>query len=163
MKQIQKMAKSNQSLDSNNTLNKNSNFIYKKKIDENLIPTKENDNYDKNEIDNKFNIFEEDDDNEENQKYSYECSNIMLLVNNIHQGNDECHFQIILRNNGKQSWPEGAQLIYERNSSFVGENIMLKPQKPGESYNYSVIVKDFRQKPVGEYKANLLFYVGGER
>jgi len=42
MKQIQKMAKSNQLSNSINTLNKNSNFIYKKKKEENHIPSKEN-------------------------------------------------------------------------------------------------------------------------
>ena len=87
----------------------------------------------------------------------------MLQLVYIYQGTDECKFQIILKNNGKQPWPMGAKLIYDRNSNFVGEDIMLKPQKPGDSYNYSIIVKDFRYKPIGEYKANLLFYVDGER
>ena len=124
----------------------------------------DNDNKYENKNDNNYNILEEEDDeNQENQKYSFDCSNIMLQLVYIYQGTDECKFQIILKNNGKQPWPMGAKLIYDRNSNFVGEDIMLKPQKPGDSYNYSIIVKDFRYKPIGEYKANLLFYVDGER
>ena len=123
---------------------------------------KDNDNDNKNENDN-FNILDEDDENQENKKYSYDCSNIMILVAYIYQGTDECKFSITLKNNGKQSWPDGAKLIYDKNSSFVGDSIMLNPQKPGDSCNYSAIVKDLGQRQVGEYKAYLLFYVDGER
>ena len=46
---------------------------------------------------------------------------------------------IKIKNNGKNQWPlNEAKLVFDQNKNIVGEDIKLKPQKPGEEKNYEI-------------------------
>ena len=106
------------------------------------------------------NINKEKKVNNENKEYSYDCINIISLISYIYEGTEEAKFDIILKNNGKDDWPKGTtKLIFDNNSQFSGDDIVLSPQVPGEEKKYKVVVKDLERNEPGEYKSFLNFNV----
>ncbi len=133
-----------------------------------------NDYFDKKkQKNNYFNNEDNDNDNDEfnliNNRiekeviYSYECTNNMLLITNIYEGTNECKFELNLKNNGEYTWGEDSKLVYDSNSAIFGDVVRLKPQKPGESSNYTLFLKNTGKMPKGDYKSYLLFYSNGKR
>jgi hypothetical protein len=112
-----------------------------------------------NEEDDDYNIIEKGKD----VNYSYECTNSLILINIIYEGTDECKFQLNLKNNGKDKWPEDSKLEFDNNSQGFGENIRLRPQKPGESSNYTAILKGLGNKHIGDYRFYLWFSSNGKK
>ena len=117
------------------------------------------DNILKNNINKNINV--EKKVNNKNKEYSYECINIISLISYIYEGTNETVFDIILKNNGNDNWPEGlTKLIFDKkNSHFIGDNIVLSPQVPGEEKKYKIIVKDTGRDEPGQYKSFLNFNV----
>ena len=101
--------------------------------------------------------------NIENSEYSYECINILQLSLYIYEGTEEGKIEIILKNNGKQTWPEGrTKLFFERESQINGNDIILRPQKPGEECKYDIILSGLKIFPPNQYKSYLGFYIGDD-
>ena len=116
---------------------------------------------------NKNNYNHEEDDNvleevlnDDVNQYSYECLNIKQLSTYLYEGTPECRIQIILRNNGKSPWPmNNSKLIFDEFSDFKAEDVILKPQKPGEQELYEIVFKGLSGYPVNEYNSILKFCV----
>ena len=67
-----------------------------------------------------------------------------------------------MKNDGTKSWPiERTKLIFERESCFDGDEVLLYPQKPGEQKKYDIIINNIYDSQPGEYKPFLRFYVDG--
>ena len=70
---------------------------------------------------------------------------------------------MVLRNNGEKAWPKGGtKLIYDKKSVVSGDDIILKPQNPGDIAQYEITLKNLGQFFAGEYSSYLLFYVNGK-
>ena len=97
-------------------------------------------------------------------EYSYEIiTSFITLSAYIYQGTNEAKINMILKNNGKKTWPENeTKLIYDEKSYFMENEILLQPQKPGEEYRYEIIINNLGACPVGEYKFILSFCVCGK-
>ena len=111
---------------------------------------------DKNSIQLNQNIIQE------SKQYSYECINILNLSTYIYEGTNEAKIEIILKNNGNITWPEGSKLIVDNKSDFGANEIILKPQKPGEHKSYNVNFGDLKEIKVGEYKSYLTIENSGK-
>ena len=94
--------------------------------------------------------------------YFYECTrNIKNLEKTIYEGTEEAKIEIILKNNGEEPWPiNKTKLIYDNESYFKEDNILLKPQKPGEEETYEIILKNLGKLKIQEYQCILSFGVG---
>ena len=94
--------------------------------------------------------------------YSFECTNnIKNLEKTIYEGTEEAKIEIILKNNGEEPWPVNkTKLIYDKESYFKEDNILLKPQKPGEEETYEIILKNLGKLKIQEYQCILSFGVG---
>jgi len=102
--------------------------------------------------------------NIENDEYSYECINILQLSLYLYEGTEEGKIEIILKNNGKKAWPEGkAKLYFERESQLTGDEVMLKPQKPGEQEKYDIVLKGLEIYTPKQYKSFMGFYIDDEK
>ena len=98
-----------------------------------------------------------------NEKYSYECTNLMFLSVSIYEGTEKAEFEIFLRNKGQIKWAEDSKLIVDKNSSdIIIEEIPLIQQIPKEEKSYKIIVNDMKRYEQGEYKIIFLFYSGGK-
>lgn len=109
----------------------------------------------------KFNkIYNKNDDSESEleSEYSYECLNKKELVEKIYEGTDIAKFEIALKNNGDIKWDNNSQLRIVKPSVFTTNNIILKPQKPGDIIAYQIVFRDLKRYPSGEYKSYLEFY-----
>ena len=116
-----------------------------------------------NKINNDANNNINENANKEEVKYSYECTNILTLRDYVYEGTEEAKIDIILKNNGKETWPEGStKLIFDEKEDYTGDNILLSPQKPGEEKKYQAIVKGIERNEPGEYKTFLYFNVNNE-
>ena len=93
----------------------------------------------------------------ERKQFSYECINILSLSTNIYEGTNDAKIEFILKNNGNITWPEGSKLIVDNKSDLRANEIMLKPQKPGEQQSYDAIFDALKEIKVGEYKSYLTF------
>ena len=89
-----------------------------------------------------------------NNEYSYECIKTNFIP-------DKTKIQLTLKNNGKNAWPRGTKLIYDKGSFIIGDEIILEPQNPGEARRYNIIMKNLGKYRAGEYYSYLLFYVNG--
>ena len=160
---IRKGVKNNEAFpDKNNNINNNisNNINNNLNNDNNIIINKNNNNINDNIINDKIN-----DEKEENVKkiYSYECINIVSLLIYIYKGTTEGKTKIILKNNGKESWPiNKTKLIFDKDSDIKSEDIILNPQKPDETNTYDIIFKQIENYPVAEYKSYLWFNVDGQ-
>ena len=99
---------------------------------------------------------------QESKQYSYEYINILILSTYIYEGTNEAKIEIILKNNGNLTWPEGSKLIVDNKSDFGANEIILKPQKPGEQKSYNVNFCDLKEIKVGEYKSYLTIEKSGK-
>ena len=99
-----------------------------------------------------------DDESELESEYSYECLNKKELVEKIYEGTDIAKFEIALKNNGDIKWDNNSQLRIVKPSVFTTNNIILKPQKPGDIIAYQIVFRDLKRYPSGEYKSYLEFY-----
>ena len=96
------------------------------------------------------------------KKYSFQCLNINNLTTSIFEEEDVAYISINLLNNGKVAWPEGiTKLIFVEPSTFKTNDIILKPQKPGEKIVYKIIFNNLRTYPCGDYYSNLRFNING--
>ena len=94
------------------------------------------------------------------KKYSYECINILQLSMYLYEGTEQGQIEIIIKNNGSQTWPEGrAKLAFERESEISGDEIMLNPQKPGEIEKYNIILRGLNNYSHKQYKSYLNIYI----
>ena len=95
-----------------------------------------------------------------NNEYSYECINILQLSLYLYEGTEEGKIGITLKNNGSQTWPEGrTRLCFERESQINGDEIILRPQKPGEEGKYDVILSGLKTYSPNQYKSYLGFCI----
>jgi len=94
------------------------------------------------------------------KKYSFDCINSNNLTTRIFEGEDFAYISINLLNNGKVAWPDGkTKLIFVEPSTFKTNDIILKPQKPGENYIYNINFKDLKAYPSGNCFSNLRFNI----
>ena len=78
----------------------------------------------------------------------------------MNEGTNKLTFELILKNNGAKPWPiKRTQLIYERESCFSGDEIILEPQKPGQQKKYDIILDNLSNFQPGEYNTILRFYI----
>ena len=96
-----------------------------------------------------------------NQLYSFDCTNSMYLSIYIYEGTEEVRFDLYLKNNGSKPWPSTAKLKIAQSSNFTTDDIALAPQKPEEQRIYNVVIKDLGRYPPGEYKTIFEFYCDG--
>lgn len=95
------------------------------------------------------------------EEVSYECLNKSQLILDIYEGTGRGDIEIILKNNGKNTWLNGrTKLSFENESKIKGDDIILKQQKPGEIGKYKIILKVQESSPPGQYHSYLGFYVG---
>jgi hypothetical protein len=95
------------------------------------------------------------------EEVSYECLNKSQLILDIYEGKGRGDIEIILKNNGKNTWLNGrTKLSFERESKINGDDIILRQQKPGEIGKYKIILKVQESSPPGQYHSYLGFYVG---
>ena len=94
--------------------------------------------------------------------YSYECLNDSNLMSYLYKDTNEARIQIILKNNGKSTWPiNNTKLIFDESSDFKADEVILKPQKSQEQDLYEIIFKGLSKYPPNEYKSKLHFCVNG--
>ena len=96
-----------------------------------------------------------------NQLYSFDCTNSMYLSIYIYEGTEEVRFDLYLKNNGPKPWPSTAKLKIAQSSNFTTDDIALAPQKPEEQRIYNVVIKGLGRYPPGEYKTIFEFYCDG--
>jgi len=78
----------------------------------------------------------------------------------LYEGTEQGQIEIILKNNGSQTWPEDrAKLAFERESEISGDEIMLNPQKPGEIEKYNIILRGLNNYSHKQYKSYLNIYI----
>ena len=95
--------------------------------------------------------------------YSYDCPNVLNLMEYIYKGTEQANINIILKNNGNEIWPEGkTMLLFDKSSQIKGDDIILESQNIGKEKNYSVIIKNLEVLEEGEYKSYLWFNVDGK-
>ena len=64
-------------------------------------------------------------------------------------------------NDGEEPWPKNkTKLIYDEESYFMNEEILLEPQKPGEEKKYEIVLRNLGNLKVREYNCILSFGVG---
>jgi hypothetical protein len=119
-----------------------------------------NDNNNINNDNNDYNIENLVDEN--NEDYSYDCTNSMYLSVYIYEGTEEAQFEIFLKNNGNKTWAPDSKLINDPDSSFVTDVILLAQQKPNEERSYKITVKNLGKYPDNDYKIIFHFYSGGK-
>ena len=72
--------------------------------------------------------------------------------------------EIALKNTGETQWPlNKAKLVFDQNKNIIGEDIILKPQKPGEEKNYKIVFDNLKLYPTGDYIAGLIFEINGKK
>ena len=101
-------------------------------------------------------------ENGEEEAYSYQCENKLLLNIFLFEGSDEGVIKLTLANNGKRSWPKNTKLVFDDKSLVKGDEIMLDPQNPGDKKNYEIVFKNLKGFSSGEYKSFLSFNVNGK-
>jgi hypothetical protein len=95
------------------------------------------------------------------KEVSFECTNKSPLSVDVYEGTERAEIEICLKNNGNKTWLEGrTKLVFERESKINGENIILRPQKPGETDKYKIVLKGLQNLPATQYKSYLGFFVG---
>ena len=95
------------------------------------------------------------------KEVSFECTNKSNLFLDVFEGTQKGEIEINLKNNGNKTWLDGrTKLVFERESRINGEDIILRPQRPGESGKYKIILKRLENLSPNQYKSNLSFYVG---
>ena len=98
----------------------------------------------------------------DNKVYSYSCSNILTLNAFIYEGTPEKDIEIILKNNGREKWPNGkTKLIYDKTSQIKGDDIYLQSQNIDEEIKYNIAIKNLQGLKDGEYRIILWFNVNG--
>ena len=115
-----------------------------------------------NENNNKDQIINFSNSNIIQQEYSFDCTNLIYLTENIYQGTDEAKFEIKLKNIGEKAWCPNSKLITDTSSNCKTDDVILSPQKPNEEKGYNIIIKNLKDYPVGEYKAVFLFWSEGK-
>ena len=102
-----------------------------------------------------------DEDENDNKKYSYECVNLKK-INEIYEDQKDLKIKITLKNNKKIIWPKGeTKLVFDMASELQGNDINLKPQRYKEQKTYDIIVNDLDEYPPGKYTCSLVFKVDG--
>ena len=97
-------------------------------------------------------------------EYSYECLNAQNLNCYLYEGTKEGKIEILLENNGNNTWPiNNTKLISDEISDLKVDEIILKPQKPKERSRYDIFCKGLISYPPGEYKSKLKFCVNGNK
>ena len=96
------------------------------------------------------------------EDYSYQCKNNSQLIVYTYEGINELKIDLTLLNNGNKPWSLDTKLIFDNNFKIKGEDIKLKPQKPGEKNTYEIILKNFNKFISGEYYTFLKFKVDGQ-
>ena len=105
-----------------------------------------------NNIDNK---------NEINENFSYKCINRRELYTIINKGDNKAKIKITLKNNGRLTWPEKRTILcFDRfKNKYIGDQIELSPQKPGEERTYDIILESLQHADPGEYTIILEIYI----
>ena len=98
----------------------------------------------------------------EEEEYSYQCENELLLCIYLFEGSDEGKINLTLTNNGKKSWPKHTKLVFDEKSLVKGDEIMLDPQNPGDKKKYEIVFKNLKGFSAGEYKSFLSFNINGK-
>ena len=94
------------------------------------------------------------------KEVSFECTNKSFLSVDVYEGTESGETEICLKNNGNKTWLEGrTKLSFQRESKINGEDITLRPQKPGEIGNYKITLKGLQNLPPNQYKSYLSFLV----
>ena len=70
---------------------------------------------------------------------------------------------ILDKNDGKQIWCKDIVLRKDESSDFNISEIVLEPQKPNESRNYQIKVKNIQNYPEGKYNAVFIFETGRQK
>ena len=144
----------------NNGINMMNNTQQTPKGPNNFNKTKEKNkiNYDMDTPGGNENII--NDNYQNNNEYSFDCTNAMYLTSYIYQGTDEIKLELIIKNNGNKEWPEKARFKILKSSEITADDIILNHQKPEEKKSYFVTFKNLKNYSVGEYKSTLVFCVG---
>ena len=134
------------------------------KHEHNFIKIREEQKDDNKTMINEIHLNQEEENQNKKEEYSYECLNISQLSSCIYEGTSETKIEVIIKNNGKLTWPENeSYLIFERNKKFIDlDEIKLQPQKPGEQKSYNAIFKKLERINPGEYELYLSLYVNND-
>ena len=107
-----------------------------------------------------ININKIEEQQEQEIEYSYECTNKQFLSEYISSGTNEVSIVVELKNNGDKPWPKDkTKLKYDKKSYNIGEDIILKPQNPGQQEKYEILIKNLEKCFIGEIKFYLCFCV----
>ena len=69
-------------------------------------------------------------ENGEEEEYSYQCENNLILSIYLFEGSDEGKIKLTLANNGKKSWTKKTKLVFDDKALVKGDEIMLDRQNP---------------------------------
>ena len=98
---------------------------------------------------------ESDDDDENmdnNQIYSMECLTKKLQIE-IMQGTEKTDIDVVIRNNGKEKYPNDAYLVCDnKNSLLLCEKVKLNELEPFQQQNVSILFKNIKCISKGEYR-----------
>jgi len=162
--ELNNIIEKNQKKEINVKTNSNTNYnlntiIIKNEINLNIIDNQKNNK--NNIVDNNKNLINNQLDKE---NYSYECINKQQLHSQIEEDGDNPDMEIALKNTGETQWPlNKAKLVFDQNKNIIGEDIILKPQKPGEEKNYKIVFDNLKLYPTGDYIAGLIFEINGKK
>ena len=105
---------------------------------------------------------DKDEDGDDNDEYSYECLNINELSSEIYEGKNQTNIKILLKNNGRFTWPQDkTKLVFDKDSKFIYNDIQLQEQKPEEERSYNVELGGLRNVKEGKYDFYLLLFING--
>ena len=69
-----------------------------------------------------------------------------------------------MKNNKDITWPKDiTKLVFDYNSNFILNDIILLPQKYNEIKNYEIKINKLEEYPSGDYNIYLRFEVNGEQ
>ena len=115
-------------------------------------------------LENRNISFNNNNDNNLNEQiYSYECLNLDKLRVNIKEQTDETEIKMVLKNNGTVPWHGDTKLKMVEPSDIKIGDIFLNPQNPEEMGTYTIIFKHLKNLEIKEYKSYLEFYSGGKK
>ena len=95
--------------------------------------------------------------------FSYDCLNMINLQQIIYLGTDKAEIPVILKNNGKFTWPlNRTKLVFDKNSKIKGKNVELKALASNEEQTCKVVIEGLAKLGEGVYDAHVWFNANGE-
>ena len=94
--------------------------------------------------------------------YSYECTNLSSLQQNVYQGTESAEIPLILRNTGNNPWPQNStKLIFDKQCQIKGKDVELNSLGKNEEQQCFVKIEGIANLPLGEYETGVYLNING--